>query len=102
MCIRDSHKVDTVPVPADHEISRSVEREAQAQKDDEEHDRKVSLANAYWQEKANAKDWDCIKADLSVYRYSGVEIPRTLAEPKSTDGESWKDSGSRRVRLERV
>ncbi len=24
--------------------------------------------------KAKAKDWDCIAADLSVYRYSGVDV----------------------------
>ena len=45
-------KVDTVPVPMEQDISKSAEREAQAKKEDEEHDRNVSLANAYWQEKA--------------------------------------------------
>ena len=55
-------------MPAEQDISKSAEREARAKKEDEEHDMNVSLASAYWQEKANPKNWDCVRAYLSVYR----------------------------------
>ena len=76
------HKVDA-PKASDEVHRRSAETEAQAKKDDEEHEKNVHLANAYWSDKAKQKDWDCVCADLSVYRYAGVDIqtdPRRTAE----------------------
>ena len=57
-----------------NDMSRSAEAEARARKEDAEHDKNVATADHYWKKRAEEKDWDCIKADLSVYRYSGVEV----------------------------
>ena len=57
--------------------------EARNRHEDEEHERAFRAAEKYWKERAAAKDWDCIKADLSVYRYSGKDVktdPRRTKE----------------------
>jgi len=64
-------------------LSRSAEVEAKAKEEDAQHEKNVALADAYWSARAKEKDWDCIKADLSVYRYSGKDVkddPRRTPE----------------------
>ena len=68
------------------DISRSAEAEAEARKEDAAHEKNCKIADAYWSERAKAKDWGCVNADLSVYRYCGVEIkedPRRTPEYKA-------------------
>ena len=85
------HKVTTHPGTEasafdNKDISRSTEAEAQAREEDAVHERNVKIAEAYWSSKAKGKDWDCIKADLSVYRYSGKDVkedPRRSSEYKA-------------------
>ena len=60
----------------------SAKREAEAKAEDAKHDANVALADKYWSQKAEEKDWDCVKADLSVYRYSGTEIKE---DPRRTE-----------------
>ena len=57
--------------------------EVEARRQDEEHEGNVVLAERYWSSKAKSKDWDCVKADMSVYQHSGVDVkedPRRTAE----------------------
>jgi hypothetical protein len=80
------HKVGRTPEDAKFDkadISRSAEEEARARKEDAAHDANVKLAEAYWAKKAKEKDWDCVTADISVYKYCGIEVkedPRRTAE----------------------
>ena len=62
---------------------QSAETEAKARREDAIHEENVKVAEAYWKSKAKAKDWDCVAADLSVYRYSGMDVktdPRRTKE----------------------
>ena len=69
--------------PNSQDPKDSAQVEARNRHDDEEHEREFRAAEKYWKERAAAKDWDCIKADLSVYRYSGKDVktdPRRTKE----------------------
>ena len=68
------------------DITQSAEAEAVAKKEEEVHEKNVKLAEAYWSQKAKDKDWDCVIADLSVYRYCGQEIK---SDPRRT--EAYRD-----------
>ena len=77
------HKVDRSPASEDKDISKSTEAEAKGREEDAIHEKNVAIAEAYWSAKAKEKDWECVKADLSVYRYSGGEVkgdPRRTAD----------------------
>ena len=45
------------------------------------HEQNVRAADVYWPAKAKEKDWECIQADLSVYRYSGKDVK---SDPRRT------------------
>ena len=60
--------------PNSQDPKDSAQVEARNRHDDEEHEREFRAAEKYWKERAAAKDWDCIKTDLSVYRYSGKDV----------------------------
>ena len=64
------------------DISRSAEAEALAKKEEAIHENNVKLADAYWSKKAKEKDWDCVKPDLSVYKYCGKDIK---TDPRRTE-----------------
>ena len=72
------------------DINKSSETEAQARKADVEHEKNVRHAEAYWSEKAKAKDWDCITADASVYRFSGTKIE---GDPRRTP--KYREQGTK-------
>ena len=75
--------VPATPEPNRQDPKDSAQVEARNRHEDEEHEREIQAAEKYWKERAAAKDWDCIKADLSVYRYSGKEVktdPRRTPE----------------------
>ena len=68
---------------ADNLPGKSAEVEAEARKADAAHEEHVRMADKYWSERAKAKDWECVKPDLSVYRYSGKDVkedPRRTPE----------------------
>ena len=78
--INQYHKVGEGPAEVafdKKDISNSMETERQAREDERLHESNVKSADAYWSERAKEKDWDCIKADLSVYRYSGQNTKNT-------------------------
>ena len=58
---------------------------------DAEHKENVKLADAYWSAKAKEKDWDCVRADLSVYKYSGKGVPEQ--DPRRTEEYRKKGPG---------
>ena len=79
----------TVPQPGKEQpasevkdIARSAEAEARARREDAEHEKNVKAADAYWHQRAEARDWDCIRPDLSVYRYCGEKITE---DPRRTE-----------------
>ena len=85
------------------DISRSAEAEAEARKEDAANEKNCKIADAYWSAKAKAKDWDCVVADLSVYRYCGVEVkedPRRT--PESCEGSRWSPELPKDTNLERA
>ena len=70
-------------VPDSKEAEECMRIEAEAKIADEEHEKEVKSADAYWSEQAKKKNWDCIKPDISVYRYSGKDVkedPRRTQE----------------------
>ena len=77
------HKVDKIPEPGAGESAEGTEAEMKARAADAEHEENVKLVDAYWSAKAKEKDWDCVKADLSVYRYSGKGVPEQ--DPRCTE-----------------
>ncbi len=83
------HKVTAKPGQHCEEvqdISKSVETEMQARAHAAEHEKAVEAAKVHWRKLARSKDWDSVKADLSVYRYSGVKVnedPRRGEEYRS-------------------
>ena len=57
--------------------------------------------DAYWKEKADACDWDAVKADLGVYRLSGQKVesdPRRTAEYRAqvVDGLGFDKEGQKK------
>ena len=82
------HKVTDHPGESafdNKDISRSAEAETKAREEDAVHEKNVRIADAYWSGRAKFKDWDCVNADLSVYRYSGEDVkgdPRRTLEYK--------------------
>ena len=75
------HKVEGQPTSTESEESQK--REAEAREDELRHEAEVAEADAYWLRKAEENDWDCIRPDMSVYRYCGVELtedPRRTPE----------------------
>ncbi len=83
------HKVqvpENPPQPSQYnnaDVQQSAESEEEAKRRDAKHEQAVKDADAYWSQKAKEKDWDCVMADLSVYRYCGrkvVEDPRRTKE----------------------
>ena len=70
------------PAKGSKEAAEGARAEAKARKEDEEHEAAVVLAEKYWSERAKAKDWDCIRPDMSVYRYCGKEVKE---DPRRTD-----------------
>ena len=69
--------------PDSAEAEESMRIEAEAKVADEEHEKEVSAAEAYWSQQARAKKWDCIEPDLSVYRYSTAKDVKE--DPRRTD-----------------
>ena len=68
------------PVPEqvaelDQDLSRSADREKEARLESERHEKEIVKAEAHWKEVAKTKDWDTIRANLDVYRYSGQAVP---------------------------
>ena len=59
--------------------------EAEARADDERHEGEVRRADAYWKKCADEKNWEAVKADMSVYRYSGADMPKDGQDPRRTD-----------------
>ena len=80
--VDQTHKAEKIPEPASGDFSKGTETEAEARKRDDEHEKNVSLAEAWWSKKAKEKDWDCVVPDLSVYRYSGNEVKE---DPRRTE-----------------
>ena len=79
--VDQSHRAGHDPAAPDSQ--KDSKAEAEAKRLDEEHEKDIAAADAYWKTKAEAKDWDCVQADMSVYRYSGKEVkedPRRTAE----------------------
>ncbi len=67
----------------DQDLNRSAEREKEARLESKRHEKEIVRAEAHWREVAKAKDWDTVRADLDVYRYSGTSVkkdPRTTPE----------------------
>ena len=58
------------------------EAEARNRAEDARHDKLVKEAEVYWKRKAQEKDWDCIRPDLSVYRYSDKKVTE---DPRRTE-----------------
>ena len=84
----------------DADLSKSAEVETAAREQDRAHEQNVTKADAYWAAKAREKDWDCVRADLSVYRYCGREIaedPRRTPEyrKKVIDGLGFGEGSSK-------
>jgi len=65
------------------DITKSSEAEVQARRESERHEKEVVKADMYWREIAKAKDWNTVKADLSVYRYAGKE--EVKEDPRITE-----------------
>ena len=78
------HKVQTRPTENGEDLAQhaELEDELRARREDAEHEEHIEMANKYWSERAKAKDWDCIKADLSVYRYCGKQVTE---DPRRSD-----------------
>ena len=99
-CHKHTDMTHRAAIPESKEAAESMRIEAEAQRRDDEHEKRASEADAYWSAKAKAKDWDCIKADLSVHRYCGAEIkedPRRSPEyrKKVLDGLGFGEGQTR-------
>ena len=75
------HKVEGQP--SSTEADESAKLEAKAREEDRIHEEEVAATDAYWLQKAEDNDWECVQADLSVYRHCGrgtTEDPRRTPE----------------------
>ena len=62
---------------------KSAEYEARAKAEAERHEKEIAKADAYWSRIAKSKDWDTVRADISVYKHTGrsvTEDPRITEE----------------------
>ncbi len=65
------------------DIKQSTEVEARARIVDAKHEEAITLADAYWKQKASSKDWNCVVADPSVYRYCGKKVTKDRRQDAS-------------------
>ena len=78
-----SHKTDPAPHPQPKADRGTFADEHKARQEEEEHEENVRISDAYWKERAEAKDWECIAPDLCVYRFCGTKLdedPRRCPE----------------------
>ena len=68
------HRVEGQETTKTADVSKSAEEETRAKAEDEAHEKEFAKATAYWKARGEAKDWDCLKPNLSVYRYCGKEV----------------------------
>ena len=61
-----------------------MENEAQARRRKVVHEANIVKADKHWSELARQKNWDAVIADVSVYRYSGVDERTIRAETRNT------------------
>ena len=80
---------EPVPLPTDVMSGDALSSEDRAKLDHEvsEFSKRMQV---FWKSRADAKDWDQVKADLEVYVLAGEKSLRTLGGPQSTRLRSLK------------
>ena len=86
------HKVDPSKQP-DPVMAESHATEKKNRELEEVHLKAMEEATKYWKRMAEKKDWDCVRADMSVYRYSNLKVKEDPRRSKEYKEKVLKDLG---------